>query len=115
MNAAGAALPGAAFVLSLVSLNPPSGGSRIRPPPQYQIEPIWYWGGGRIREPPDGGLSDTSDKTKAAPGSAAPAAFIHHPRHYGRRRLCLAEGPRLAGGAARPQYPGCGYKKISRS
>ena len=37
----------------------------------------------------------------AAPDRAAPPAFLHHPRHHGDRRLCLAEGRQLAGGAAR--------------
>ncbi len=49
-----------------------------------------------------------------APRRAAPAAFLHHPRHHGRRRLCLAEGRQLAGGAARSLDPGRGYPPISR-
>ena len=64
-------------------------------------------------------LSDTSDKDQknvpARAGRAAPAAFIHHPRHHRRRRLCVAEGRQLAGGAARSLGAGPGYPQISRS
>src|SRR5260370_37995263 len=52
------------------------------------------------------GPSDTSAKQanqeKPAAGAlgVAPAAFAHHPRHYRHRRLRLAEGCQIAGGAA---------------
>src|SRR5260370_18905940 len=67
------------------------------------------------------GPSDTSAKQanqeNSAAGAigAAPAAFIHRPRHYRRRRLCLAEGCQLAGGAARSRRAERGYPDISRS
>ena len=64
------------------------------------------------------GLSDTSSSQKnfAGPtGGAAPAAFLHHPRHHGDGRLCVAQGREMAGGAARSLDPGPGYPEISRS
>src|SRR6266852_3495530 len=84
-----------------------------------RIEPIWHWGGGRTRY--ERGPSDTSaeqaNQEKSAAGAlgAAPAAFIHHSRHYPRRRLCVAEGRQLAGGAARSLGSEPGHPEISRS
>ena len=51
----------------------------------------------------------------ARAGRAAPAAFLHHPRHHRDGRLCLAEGCEMAGGAARSLDPRSGYPQISRS
>src|SRR4029077_1451096 len=54
------------------------------------------------KEPPD------------AAGRTAPPAIVHDPRHHDRRRLCVAEGRKLAGRAARPVDPRCGDPRISR-
>src|SRR5260370_40109674 len=67
------------------------------------------------------GPSDTSAKQanqeNSAAGAigAAPAAFIHRPRHYRRRLLCMAEGCQLAGGAARSQRADRAYPDIPRT
>src|SRR6478735_9399753 len=70
------------------------------------------------------GPGDTIDKIGASdrclefPPPAdrpAAAAFVHHPRHYHQRRLCLAEGPELAGSAARSLGPRPGYPEVSRN
>ena len=57
----------------------------------------------------------TQARNPAAAHRAAPAAFLHHPRHHRDRRLCLAEGRQMAGGAARSRDPRPGYPQISRS
>ena len=54
------------------------------------------------------------NQTSRRAGRAAPAAFLHPARHHGDRRLCLAEGRQLAGGAARPVDPRHGYPQLSR-
>ena len=47
-------------------------------------------------------LSDKADRRQnRRAGGAAPQPFLHHPRHHRHRRLRLAEGRELAGGAAR--------------
>src|SRR5215217_36841 len=56
------------------------------------------------------GLSVTS-----SPHRAAPAAYLHYARHIRDRRLRMAEGRQMAGGAARPLDSGPGYPKISGS
>src|ERR1700722_10608199 len=56
--------------------------------------------------------SDKTDGPKEPPdaaGRAAPPACLHHPRDRGCRRLCVAEGRRLAGGAARSIHSERGY------
>ncbi|MCK7474782.1 MAG: hypothetical protein MZV49_17235 [Rhodopseudomonas palustris] len=45
----------------------------------------------------------------------SPSAQLHHPRHHADRRLCLAEGPELAGGAARSIGARSGHPRLSRS
>src|SRR5713101_1382881 len=72
---------------------------------------------------PNEDLSGTGDKDQATdqceefparPGGAAASAFIQPPWHYGRRRLCVAEGQKLAGSAARSLSPERRYPRISR-
>ncbi len=62
-----------------------------------------------------GDTSKDQNGLNAGAVGAAPAAFLHHPWHHRGRRLCLAEGCQLAGGAARSLDPGRGYPQISRS
>src|SRR5882672_9561684 len=68
----------------------------------------------RLTERGSSDTSSTQDRLESSTDRAAPSAFLHHPRHHHRRRLCLAQGCQLAGGAARSQHPGPGYPWISR-
>src|ERR1019366_657040 len=79
-------------------------------------EPIWHWDSAATAVNED--LSDTTEKYNGFPAGAngaAPPAVIHQPRHHCGRRLCVAEGQQLAGGAARSRCPARGYPKVSRS
>ena len=60
-------------------------------------------------------IDDQKTPAAARAGRAAPAAFLHHPRHHRDRRLCVAEGRQMAGGAARSLDPRSGYPQLSRS
>src|SRR5260370_40529573 len=52
------------------------------------------------RGPRDTSAKQANQETSPAGAiGAAPAAFIHQPWHYPRRRLCLAQSCPLAGGA----------------
>ena len=60
-------------------------------------------------------MTQLASKKPSSADRAAPAAFLHRPRHHRERRLCLAEGRQMAGGAARSLDPGPGYPQLSRS
>ena len=60
-------------------------------------------------------MTQLASKKPCPADRAAPAAFLHRPRHHRERRLCLAEGRQMAGGAARSLDPGPGYPQLSRS
>ena len=89
-------------------------GSRLVADPDHRR---WRDAGDRRAPQTERGPSDTSDDQKPSrrAGGAAPSAFLHHPRHHRHRRLCLAEGRQLAGGAARSLDPRSGYPQLSRS
>ena len=67
---------------------------------------------GRRSASPPRSRATTLERSRRSPRGAPRA--VHAARHHGRRRLCLAEGPRLAEGAARSVAAAARHPRLSR-